>query len=332
MSDKDLFGEKETALDRTLRPRTLREFVGQTRLKKSLAVFITAAKKRQEPLEHLLFHGPPGIGKTTLAHIIARELEVPIKITSGPAIERVGDLAAILSSLDEREILFIDEIHRLPRSVEEVLYPALEEGKIDLVLGKGPSAQVMRLDLPPFTLIGATTRYASLSSPLRDRFGIVYRLNFYTLPEIEKIIKRSAKILGVKIEEEAIKILARCSRFTPRVANRLLKRVRDFAEVEGEGKIDREITLRALRLLSIDEEGLDETDRRILQIILEKFNGGPVGLNALASALGEEQSTLEEIYEPYLLRLGFIQRTPRGRVITEKAVKHLKNNSLSLPF
>ncbi|MCD6194879.1 Holliday junction branch migration DNA helicase RuvB [bacterium] len=325
---EDIFKDKETQIDRTLRPKTLDEFIGQPKIKHSLAVFLQAAQQRGEPLEHLLLHGPPGIGKTTLAHIIAKELNVPIKITSGPALERVGDLAAVLSSLEEGEILFIDEIHRLRRQIEEVLYPALEEGKIDLVLGKGPSAQVMRLDLNPFTLIGATTQYASLSSPLRDRFGIVYRLGFYEPKDIETIIKRSAKILKIGIKDKAVKIIAQRSRRTPRIANRLLKRIRDFAQVENKKAIDNVLAQKALDALEIDDFGLDELDRKILEVISNKFAGGPVGINALASAVGEERATLEEVYEPYLIQIGFLNRTPKGRVVTERGLRHLQNSSL----
>lgn len=325
---EDLYTDKEIQIDRTLRPRSLEEFIGQNRIKKSLKVFLKATKQRGEPLEHLLLHGPPGIGKTTLAYIVAKELAVPIKITSGPALERVGDLAAVLSSLGEGEILFVDEIHRLRRQIEEVLYPALEEGKIDLVLGKGPSAQVMRLDLNPFTLIGATTQFASLSSPLRDRFGIVYRLDFYELDDVKAIVQRSADILKIGIDPQAVEIIAQRSRRTPRIANRLLKRVRDFAEVERKKVIDRALAIKALNVLEIDIFGLDELDRKILEVIADKFNGGPVGINALASAVGEERATLEEVYEPYLVQIGFLNRTPKGRVITRKGIKHLRNNTL----
>lgn len=324
----EIFKDKETIFDRNLRPKKLKDFIGQDRIKKSLNVFLQATKKRKEPLEHVLFHGPAGIGKTTLAHIIGEELKSNVKVTSGPAIERVGDLAAILSGLEERDILFIDEIHRLNRHIEEILYPAMEEGKIDLILGKGPSAQMLRLDLPNFTLIGATTKFASLSSPLRDRFGIVYRLNFYEKPDIKKIIERSATILEVEIESEAVDELANRSRFTPRIANRLLKRLRDFAQVENKNKIDQILAKSSLETLEIDEFGLDDLDRKILEIINHKFEGGPVGINALASAIGEERATLEEVYEPYLMQLGFLERTPKGRVISKKAREHLDKQNL----
>jgi Holliday junction DNA helicase RuvB len=325
----EIFKDKETNFDRNLRPKKLTEFIGQDRIKKSLSIFLQATKKRKESLEHVLFHGPAGIGKTTLAHIIGHELESNVKITSGPAIERVGDLAAILSGLEEGDILFIDEIHRLNRNIEEILYPAMEEGKIDLILGKGPSAQMLRLDLPNFTLIGATTKFASLSSPLRDRFGIVYRLNFYEKSDIKKIIKRSAQILGIGIEDKAVEELASRSRFTPRIANRLLKRMRDFAQVENENKISFALTRDALTTLEIDDFGLDDLDRKILQVILKKFNGGPVGVNTLAQAIGEDRATVEEIYEPYLMQLGFLERTPQGRKISRKAINHLNNNNFN---
>jgi len=281
-------------------------------------------------MEHILLHGPPGLGKTTLAYIISQELKVPIRTTSGSVIERVGDLAAILTSLSENEILFIDEIHRLSKNIEEILYPAMEDRKIDIMVGKGPSAQVLRLNLPPFTLIGATTKFASISSPMRERFGIIYRLDFYDLEEIKKIIKRSAEILNIGIEPKAIEEIAKRSRSTPRVANRLLKRVRDFAEVENKKIIDLSIAKKSLDMLDIDELGLDSLDRKILKVIAEKFNGGPVGLNAISLVLSEDKNTLEEICEPYLLQLGFINRTPRGRVITEKGFRHIKNNKLKL--
>lgn len=325
----EIFKDVDLVFDRNLRPKKLSDFIGQDRIKKSLAIFLQAAKERKESLEHILFHGPPGIGKTTLAHIIGSEMEANVKVTSGPAIERVGDLAAILTSLEDHDVLFIDEIHRLNRHIEEILYPSMEEGKIDLVVGKGPSAQVLRLDLPNFTLIGATTKFASLSSPLRDRFGIVYRLNFYEETDIQKIIKRSAKILGIKIDPSAISELASRSRFTPRVANRLLKRVRDFAQIENQNKIDEKLAKNSLDTLEIDEYGLDDLDRKILKVILEKFTGGPVGINALASAIGEDRVTLEEIYEPYLMQLGFLERTSQGRKITDRAIKHIQNKKLN---
>jgi Holliday junction DNA helicase RuvB len=325
----EIFKDVDSAFDRNLRPKKLGDFIGQDRIKKSLAIFLQATKQREEPLEHVLFHGPPGIGKTTLAHIIGSEMEANVKVTSGPAIERVADLAAILTSLEDRDILFIDEIHRLHRHIEEILYPAMEEGKIDLVVGKGPSAQVLRLDLPNFTLIGATTKFASLSSPLRDRFGIVYRLNFYEEADIKKIIKRSAQILDIEIDQAAIDELASRSRFTPRIANRLLKRVRDFAQIENKNKINEALAKTSLDTLEIDEQGLDDLDRKILEMILTKFSGGPVGINALASAIGEDRVTLEEVYEPYLMQLGFLERTPKGRMVSRKARDHLKNNRFS---
>ncbi|MDD3773698.1 MAG: Holliday junction branch migration DNA helicase RuvB [Patescibacteria group bacterium] len=328
MSD-EIFKDKDSAFDRNLRPKKIDDFIGQDRIKKSLNIFLKATKERQEPLEHVLFHGPPGIGKTTLAHIIGGEMESTVKVTSGPAIERVADLAAILTSLEDRDVLFIDEIHRLNHHIEEILYPAMEEGKIDLVVGKGPSAQVLRLDLPNFTLIGATTKFASLSSPLRDRFGIIYRLNFYEESDIKKIIQRSAEILGIEINQKAINELACRSRFTPRIANRLLKRLRDFAQIENQNKIDEELAKNSLDTLEIDEYGLDDLDRKILGVILEKFSGGPVGINALASAIGEDRVTLEEVYEPYLMQLGFLERTPTGRKVSHKAIEHLKNNRLN---
>jgi len=283
-----------------------------------------AAKQRQEPIEHVLLYGPPGLGKTTLAHIIAREMKVNIRVTSGPAIERAGDLAAILTNLEDGDVLFIDEIHRLNKLIEEVLYPAMEDYALDIVVGKGPSARTLRLDLPKFTIIGATTRYNLLSSPLRDRFGSTYRLNYYNHHEIEQIINRSSKILNVEIkDEDSIKMLAKRSRLTPRIANRLLKRVRDFAQVKGNGKLNKEITQSALNLLDVDDQGLDDLDRKIMEVIIERFKGGPVGLNSIAASVQEEEGTIEEIYEPYLMQLGFLVRTPRGRVVTEHGYKHL---------
>ncbi|MFH1207716.1 MAG: Holliday junction branch migration DNA helicase RuvB [Patescibacteria group bacterium] len=315
-------GEDRT-LDLTLRPKNLKEFVGQESIKDSLTIFMQAAKKRNEPLEHVLLHGPPGIGKTTLAHIIGKEMGVGVRVTSGPAIEKAGDLGAILTNLEDGDVLFIDEIHRLNRVIEEVLYPAMEEYALDIIVGKGPSARTLRLDLPKFTLVGATTRMNLLSSPLRDRFGTVFRLDFYGNEDIEKIIKRSAKILGVAIDAGALAMIASRSRRTPRVANRLLKRVRDFAQVKSDGKITEDLATTALRQLSIDEAGLDEIDRKILTFIIEKYGGGPVGLNTIAAAIAEEQSTLEDVYEPYLMQSGFLARTSRGRVVTESGYKHL---------
>lgn len=306
-----------------LRPKTLDEFVGQEGLKTNLSIFLEAAKKRQEPAEHTLLYGNPGLGKTTLAHIIAREMDATIRITSGPALERVGDLAAILSNLKRGDILFIDEIHRLGRAVEEVLYPAMEDFALDLVVGKGPSARTLRLGLEPFTIIGATTRLSLLSSPLRDRFGSIYQLEFYNDNEIARIIKRSASLLGIEIDDATSEAIAARARRTPRIANRLLKRVRDYAEVKHEGALEQDVAQAALNLLEIDPLGLDAADRKLLLAIVEKFGGGPVGLQTLAAATQEEIATIEDIYEPFLMQLGFIERTPRGRVVTERARKHL---------
>ncbi|MFA5051956.1 MAG: Holliday junction branch migration DNA helicase RuvB [Patescibacteria group bacterium] len=314
---------EDRTLDLTLRPKDLKEFVGQESIKDSLTIFMQAAKKRDEPMEHVLLHGPPGIGKTTLAHIIGKEMGVGVRVTSGPAIEKAGDLGAILTNLEDGDVLFIDEIHRLNRVIEEVLYPAMEEYALDIVVGKGPSARTLRLDLPKFTLVGATTRMNLLSSPLRDRFGTVFRLDFYSNGDIEKIIKRSAKILGVDIDVGALAMIASRSRRTPRVANRLLKRVRDFAQVKSDGRITRDLAVTALKQLSIDEAGLDQIDRKILTFIIEKYGGGPVGLNTIAAAIAEEQSTLEDVYEPYLMQSGFLARTARGRVVTESGYRHL---------
>ena len=309
--------------DGTLRPQNLDEYIGQNSAKENLKIFMTAAKNRHEPLEHVLIFGPPGLGKTTLAHIIAKEMGKNIKITSGPAIERTGDLAAILTNLSEGDILFIDEIHRLSKAIEEVLYPAMEDYALDIIIGKGPSARILRLNLPKFTLVGATTKVSGLSSPLRDRFGNIYRLNFYALEEIGQIIKRAAKILKIEIDEPAIETLAGRARQTPRIANRLLKRVRDFAQVKKNGKIDKATAEEALDLLKVDGCGLDEIDRRYLLTIMEKFGGGPVGLNTIASAIAEEMDTIEDVLEPFLLQLGLINRTSRGRLTTQAAYEHL---------
>ncbi len=314
---------EDQGFDLSLRPKTLDEFIGQQKVKDNLLIFMQAAKKRDEPIEHVLLHGPPGIGKTTLSHIIANEMGVNIRVTSGPAIEKAGDLGAIITNLEDGDILFIDEIHRLNRLIEEVLYPAMEEYALDIVVGKGPSAKTLRLDLPKFTLIGATTKVHLLSSPLRDRFGNVYRLDFYEPKDIERIIRRSASILGVDAHGQALEEIAKRARRTPRIANRLLKRVRDYAQVKANGAITTEAAMEALRRLDIDEYGLDETDRKILTLIIDKYNGGPVGINTIAAAISEDQSTIEDVYEPYLMQLGFLARTPRGRVATEAAYHHL---------
>ncbi|MCX7794605.1 MAG: Holliday junction branch migration DNA helicase RuvB [Thermodesulfovibrionales bacterium] len=315
--------EGDTQFELTLRPRSLSEFVGQEKLKENLYVFIKAASQRQEPLDHILFSGPPGLGKTTLANIIASELGVNIKTTSGPVLERPGDLAAILTNLSDRDVLFIDEIHRLPRIVEEVLYPAMEDFQLDIIIGQGPSARTLKLNLPRFTLIGATTRTGLLTSPLRDRFGILMRLEFYKPEELTTIVLRSASILGISITREAALEIARRSRGTPRIANRLLRRIRDFAEVKGDGTIDLEIARYGLNALQVDERGLDEMDRKLLKVIIEKFGGGPVGIESLSASLREEKDTIEDVYEPYLMQEGLIERTPRGRLATIQAYEHL---------
>ncbi len=310
--------------DLTLRPRTLDDYIGQTQVKSNLAIFLQAAKQREEPIEHVLIYGPPGLGKTTLANIIAKEMGVNIKTTSGPAITKAGDLAAILTNMQAGDILFIDEIHRLNKVIEEILYPAMEDCAIDLILGKGPSAQTVRLDLPRFTIVGATTRYNLLSSPLRDRFGATYRLDFYRKEEISDIVKRSAQILALDLDEDAALEISRRSRATPRVANRILKRVRDFSQVKGDGgRITLRQTQEALALLGIDDAGLEELDRQLLMNIIEKFSGGPVGVTTLAAAMQEDMGTIEEIYEPYLMQLGFLARTSRGRVVTERGYEHM---------
>lgn len=322
----EIEGLEEEQMEKSLRPKTLSEYIGQNKVKQSMKIYIEAAKKRGEPLDHVLLYGPPGLGKTTLSNIIANEMNSNIKITSGPAIEKSGDLAAILTNLSEYDILFIDEIHRLNRAVEEILYPALEDYSLDIMIGKGPSARSIRLDLPKFTLIGATTKAGSLTTPLRDRFGIVSRLELYNEEELNDIIRRSAKILEVKIDEKASEEIARRSRGTPRIANRLLKRVRDYAAVLGDGSITIKIAKTALNNLEIDELGLDEIDRKILDTIISKFNGGPVGIDTIATTIGEEVDTLEDVYEPYLIQIGFLSRTTRGRVALPDAYAHLGYN------
>ncbi len=314
-------------LETSLRPKVLNEYIGQDKVKENMKIYIEATKRRGEPLDHVLLYGPPGLGKTTLSNIIANEMNSNIKITSGPAIEKPGDLAAILTNLSEFDVLFIDEIHRLNKTVEEILYPALEDFSLDIIIGKGPSARSIRLDLPKFTLIGATTKAGSLTTPLRDRFGIVSRLELYTPEQLELIIKRSATILGVDLEEKATNEMAKRSRGTPRIANRILKRVRDYASILGDGKITLEIAKIALNKLEIDELGLDETDRKILKTIIKQYKGGPVGLETLATTIGEEVETIEDVYEPYLLQIGFLSRTPRGRIAMPDAYTHLGMNS-----
>ncbi|MBI2607340.1 MAG: Holliday junction branch migration DNA helicase RuvB [Candidatus Doudnabacteria bacterium] len=316
--------QEESFFEATLRPQSLAEYVGQEKIKENLKILIDAALGRKDTLEHIMLYGPPGLGKTTLAHIVAREIGSNIKVTSGPAIEKAGDLAALLTNLEANDVLFIDEIHRLNKTVEEILYPAMEDYALDIVLGKGAGAKAVRLDLPKFTLIGATTRVGMLSAPLRDRFGMTYRLDYYEEPEIEKILERAAKILKIKIDEAGHKAIASRSRRTPRVANRLLKRVRDFAQVKAQGKISKEIAKQALSMMEVDELGLDANDRRILEVLIDKFGGGPVGVSSLAAAASEDIGTIEDIYEPYLLRLGLIMRTPKGRTATPAAMEHLK--------
>lgn len=316
------FAEEDIKIENHLRPQLLKDYIGQQKVKETLSIYIEAARQREEPLDHVLFYGPPGLGKTTLAGIIANEMGVKMKVTSGPAIEKPGEIAAILNNLSEGDVLFIDEIHRLNRQVEEVLYPAMEDFAIDIVIGKGAAARSIRLDLPRFTLVGATTRAGLLTAPLRDRFGVVSRLEFYSTEELMTIISRSAEVLNVKIDERGAEELARRSRGTPRLANRLLKRVRDFAQVCHDGVITLQVANEALDLLDVDKYGLDQSDRNILITIMEKFGGGPVGLETLAAALGEDSGTLEDVYEPYLIKNGFIQRTPRGRIVTDLAKAH----------
>lgn len=321
LSARTLSAEDET--ERSLRPHRLDEYVGQENVKELLKVYIEAAKQRGDALDHVLLYGPPGLGKTTLANIIAAEMGVSIRITSGPALEKTGDIVALLTNLQEGDILFIDEIHRLSRTVEEVLYPAMEDFEFDIIIGKGPSARSIRFDLPKFTLIGATTRSGQLTSAFRDRFGVLFRLELYTIKELAQIVTRSADILGIKIEPQGAEEIASRSRGTPRIANRLLKRVRDFAQIMGDGTITKEIAQSALLKLNIDEIGLDNTDRNMLEAMIRSFGGGPVGLDTLAAMIGEEAITIEDVYEPYLMQLGFINRTPRGRVVTPAAYKHL---------
>ena len=315
--------QKEELFEVTLRPKTFGEYVGQRQIKKNLQVFIAGARKRKEPLEHVLLYGPAGLGKTTLAHIISKEMEGNLRITSGPAIEKSGDLAGLLTSLEQGDVLFIDEIHRLKTTIEEVLYSAMEDFALDLMVGSGPGAKSMRIPIKPFTLVGATTKMGSLSSPLRDRFGSIHKLEFYTSEEIGKILQRNAKLLECELHPEACEFLSQSARSTPRIANRLLKRVRDFSAMEDKDTISHELSQKALKHLGIDQKGLDATDRKLLEIIIHKFGGGPVGLSTLAAAMAEEKETIEEIYEPFLIQLGFLQRTPKGRTVTHHAFHHL---------
>lgn len=320
----DLEMSNEVEIQKSLRPKTFEEYIGQANLKEKMSIYIEAAKKRNTTIDHILLYGPPGLGKTTLAGVIANEMKANLKITSGPILDKAGDLAAILTSLEENDILFIDEIHRLNSSVEEILYPAMEDGELDIMIGKGPSARSIRIELPAFTLIGATTRAGLLSSPLRDRFGVSHKMEYYNDNEIENIITRGAKILGVGITKEGAEEISKRSRGTPRIANRLLKRVRDYCDIKGNGTIDKIIAKKALDMLGVDENGLDDLDRNIINSIIENYDGGPVGIETLSLLLGEDRRTLEEVYEPYLVKIGFLKRTNRGRVVTPKAYQHFR--------
>jgi len=325
--NKDKIDKDDRFIDVSLRPKKLKDYVGQENIKRSLEVFIKAAQQRKQPLDHVIIHGPPGLGKTTLSNIIARELNANLRISSGPALTKIGDLASLLTNLEEGDCIFLDEIHRLPRTIEEILYPAMEDFCLDIIIGKGPAAKNLRLEIPRFTLIGATTKIGSLSSPLRDRFGVVYQLDFYSISEIKRIVAINSRKLGIEIDEDALEEIAKRSRQTPRIANRLLSRIRDYAQVENKNRIDLETTNKALNHLLIDSIGLDPLDQKIINFIYEKFNGGPVGLSTIASACGEEKETLEEVVEPYLMKIGFLHRSNRGRKLTEKAIEYLRGNN-----